>query len=164
MSTKNIYWCPHTDQCDSKPLLTFSLSRSLFFHSRWHDFLSFSSVSLFSVFIFSIYCSLSPAGFITTHVNHGAVAPPGVNCEELLLQFISSITVKPQISRCLKWKVFDTECLRWYRQQKAYIATQGPLAETTEDFWRMLWEHNSTIMVMLTKLREMGRVSLSVWP
>ncbi|ELR46649.1 Receptor-type tyrosine-protein phosphatase S, partial [Bos mutus] len=44
-----------------------------------------------------------------------------------------------------------------YRQQKAYIATQGPLAETTEDFWRMLWENNSTIVVMLTKLREMGR-------
>ena len=27
--------------------------------------------------------------------------------------------------------------------------SQGPLNETVEDFWRMLWEHNSTIVVSL---------------
>lgn len=52
-----------------------------------------------------------------------------------------------------------------YRQRDAFIATQGPLPETTEDFWRMLWDQNSTIVVMLTKLREMGRDKChQYWP
>ncbi|XP_046660340.1 tyrosine-protein phosphatase Lar isoform X6 [Homalodisca vitripennis] len=52
-----------------------------------------------------------------------------------------------------------------YRQRGAYIATQGPLQDTTEDLWRMLWEHNSTIVVMLTKLKEMGREKChQYWP
>ena len=55
---------------------------------------------------------------------------------------------------------FGVGSVQGYRYRRAYIATQGPLAETTEDFWRMLWEHNSTIVVMLTKLRELGRVSI----
>ena len=58
---------------------------------------------------------------------------------------------------------FNASYIDGYRYRNAYIATQGPLNETVEDFWRMLWEHNSTIVVMLTKQREMGCVSISHW-
>jgi protein tyrosine phosphatase len=46
-----------------------------------------------------------------------------------------------------------------------YISTQGPLPNTVCDFWRMVWEQNSTIIVMLTKEIESGRVKcVKYWP
>ena len=45
-----------------------------------------------------------------------------------------------------------------YRQKDSYIASQGPLQHTLEDFWRMIWEWRSCSIVMLTELEERGQV------
>ncbi|CAI8015245.1 Receptor-type tyrosine-protein phosphatase alpha [Geodia barretti] len=52
-----------------------------------------------------------------------------------------------------------------YKQRDAYIATQGPLEETVEDFWRMMWEYQCGCIVMLCQLKEDGQESsYPYWP
>lgn len=42
-----------------------------------------------------------------------------------------------------------------------YIACQGPMQNTIDDFWRMVWEQQSKVILMITQLFENGIVSLS---
>jgi len=47
----------------------------------------------------------------------------------------------------------------------AYIATQGPLAHTTSDFWEMVWQQNSVIIVSLCRTVEYGSSKCNqYWP
>ncbi|KFO54630.1 Tyrosine-protein phosphatase non-receptor type 5, partial [Corvus brachyrhynchos] len=41
-------------------------------------------------------------------------------------------------------------------QEKVYIATQGPIVNTVTDFWRMVWQERSPVIVMITNIEEMN--------
>ncbi|XP_029017553.1 receptor-type tyrosine-protein phosphatase O isoform X2 [Betta splendens] len=52
-----------------------------------------------------------------------------------------------------------------YKHAKEYIATQGPLPETRNDFWKMVLQQKSPVVVMLTQCNERRRVKCDhYWP
>ncbi|KAM9846087.1 receptor-type tyrosine-protein phosphatase O [Aulostomus maculatus] len=52
-----------------------------------------------------------------------------------------------------------------YKRPKEYIATQGPLPETRNDFWKMVLQQKCPIIVMLTQCNERRRVKCDhYWP
>ncbi|XP_069481509.1 uncharacterized protein [Ambystoma mexicanum] len=52
-----------------------------------------------------------------------------------------------------------------YNSQREFIAAQGPLPNTVADFWRMIWEQEIYVIIMLTKCVELGKVKCDhYWP
>ncbi|GIY08823.1 hypothetical protein CDAR_199232 [Caerostris darwini] len=52
-----------------------------------------------------------------------------------------------------------------YSSLREYIASQGPLANTVDDFWRMIWEQSVSMIVMLTQCVERGKNKCEqYWP
>ncbi|XP_052249615.1 receptor-type tyrosine-protein phosphatase T-like [Dreissena polymorpha] len=51
-----------------------------------------------------------------------------------------------------------------YTEEKKYIASQGPVNPMVGDFWRMVWEQDVCIIVMVTRLVEEGKMKcLKYW-
>lgn len=52
-----------------------------------------------------------------------------------------------------------------YKQKNAFINAQGPLDETIEDFWMMIWQEMTLVIAMTTKVIEQRRLKCAqYWP
>ncbi|XP_025919584.1 tyrosine-protein phosphatase non-receptor type 7 isoform X2 [Apteryx rowi] len=47
---------------------------------------------------------------------------------------------------------------------REYIATQGPMLNTVTDFWEMVWQEETPLIVMITKLQERKEKCVHYWP
>ena len=55
--------------------------------------------------------------------------------------------------------------MKGYKLSCMYIATQGPLSNTVNDFWKMIMEQECKTIVMLCELMEEGEESCACyWP
>lgn len=52
------------------------------------------------------------------------------------------------------WLIMIVPWLQGYKHRRNFIATQAPLENTVNDFWRMAWEQKSRVIVMLCNLEE----------
>uniref|UniRef100_A0A8B9NI74 protein-tyrosine-phosphatase n=1 Tax=Accipiter nisus TaxID=211598 RepID=A0A8B9NI74_9AVES len=72
---------------------------------------------------------------------------------------LSRVYLKPKNPSDSLSTYINANYIRGYGgKEKAFIATQGPMINTVNDFWQMVWQEDSPVIVMITKLKEKNEV------
>uniref|UniRef100_A0A665TBR3 protein-tyrosine-phosphatase n=1 Tax=Echeneis naucrates TaxID=173247 RepID=A0A665TBR3_ECHNA len=77
----------------------------------------------------------------------------------------SRVILKSKSSNDLLSSYINANYIRGYLgDEKAFIATQGPMVNTVNDFWQMAWQEEAPVIVMITKLKEKNEKCVLYWP
>ncbi|XP_064370450.1 receptor-type tyrosine-protein phosphatase epsilon isoform X1 [Dromaius novaehollandiae] len=71
-----------------------------------------------------------------------------------ILPYDHSRVILTQIDGVPSSDYINASYIDGYKEKNKFIAAQGPKQETVSDFWRMIWEQKSAVIVMLTNLKE----------
>ncbi|XP_049893814.1 receptor-type tyrosine-protein phosphatase R [Epinephelus moara] len=78
---------------------------------------------------------------------HSRVILKSKSCNDLLSSYINANYIRGYLG-----------------EEKAFIATQGPMVNTVNDFWQMAWQEEAPVIVMITKLKEKNEKCVLYWP
>ncbi|RDD42874.1 Receptor-type tyrosine-protein phosphatase R [Trichoplax sp. H2] len=77
------------------------------------------------------------------------------NRHQQILPNLRTLVNLPEIPNVPLSNYINANYVRGYKNEpRAFIATQGPLPNTIDDFWRMAWFQNVSLIIMITKVRE----------
>ncbi|CAK1554735.1 unnamed protein product [Leptosia nina] len=82
----------------------------------------------------------------------------------LVTKSLSEDTLR-EVRRCIKLDKFNGSLYRNLVKDKLYIATQGCLSNTVDDFWQMIWQEDVRVVAMITNEIESGKKKCErYWP
>lgn len=74
----------------------------------------------------------------------------------------TKVQMRDELGRINDEEVYiNANWIHGYDEPDRYIATQGPLKNTINDFWKMIWLNQAPIIIMLTNLVDNGKVRIN---